>query len=851
MTVAPPPPRLEDLPAGTRLVAGLGHATVLPDIDFETYSEAGYVWNEEKNRWDGPPGAAKGQKGLPVVGAAVYSKHPTAEVIWCAYDLKDGKGKRQWFPGMPAPMDLIVHVVSGGLLEAWNVGFERWIWENVCGPKYGWPAVQDWQWRCAMAKARASGYPGKLEKTGEVMNLNIQKDKAGAGLMKVFSMPRQPTAGDPRRRVRPLYTTEQAQAELQRRLAHQWSQGVDGKQDRSLVSGMTRALAAVQEELTDTYRYGAYNVTDIASEAEASSRIPDLEGEELLWWQTHEKINRRGVHIDRVGVENCIAIVEQALRRYNGELFELTGIDAASKVEQLQGWLRGQGVFLDSLDEDTVSEALKGPTLQGTARRVLEIRAAVGSASVKKLFAIRNALDDDDRLRDLYIYYGARTGRSTGDGPQPTNLPKAGPDTVQCGAWHEKSFVEGSGCRGYFGKHHLACPHCKTPKYPKPRVVEWNPEVAEFALQVIASRSLEWVEYIFGEALLTIAGCIRALFDAAPGHDLISTDYNSIEAVGLAMVTGEKWRIEVFRGHGKIYETSAAMTFRVPFEEFEKHKAATGQHHPLRQKGKIGELAFGYQGWLGAAQAFGMPGTDEEIKADILAWRRASPAVEWFWGGQTLGKALGAYSNATLPEYTGDVDERLAPIMAHAEDRWDRRPFLFGVEGMAVQAMLTPNEWHHVTRLDGTYSGVSFQHRNGVLYCRIPSGRVLTYHAPALTQSERGEWALSYEGWNSNPKNGPMGWIRMNTWGGRLTENIIQAVCRDILRAACIALEEFGYSVVLHVYDEIVAEVLQGWGSVEEFERIVTTIVQERAAWSRPWPIRAPGGYRARRYRKG
>ena len=367
---------------------------------------------------------------------------------------------------------------------------------------------------------------------------------------------------------------------------------------------------------------------------------------------------------------------------------------------------------------------------------------------------------------------------------------------------------------------------------------------------VISSRSLAWVEHVFGEALLTIAGCLRALFMAAPGHDHISTDYNSIEAVGLAMVTGEEWRIKVFRSHGKIYETSAAMMYRVPFEDFEKHKSATGQHHPLRQKGKIGELAFGYQGWLGAAKAFEMPGTDDEIKEDILAWRRASPAVEWFWGGQTLGKAAGAYENACLPEYEGTVDDRLAPILGRV-DRWDRSTFYFGVEGMAVQAMLQPDEWHHVTRLSGEYSGVSFLFKGGRLYCRIPSGRVLTYHAPRLQPSERGEWALSYEGWNTNPKNGPKGWIRMGTWGGRLTENIIQATCRDILRTACIALEEAGYAVVLHVYDEIVAEVREGWGSIEEFERIVTTVVQERAAWTRSWPIRAPGGYRAKRYRKG
>jgi DNA polymerase len=102
-------------------------------------------------------------------------------------------------------------------------------------------------------------------------------------------------------------------------------------------------------------------------------------------------------------------------------------------------------------------------------------------------------------------------------------------------------------------------------------------------------------------------------------------------------------------------------------------------------------------------------------------------------------------------------------------------------------------------------------------------------------------------GWNSNAKNGPFGWIRMNTWGGRLVENIVQGTCRDILATACVALEARGYGVVLHVYDEIVAEVPEGFGSNEEFEEIVTV----PPWWARDWPIRAPGGWRAKRYRKG
>ncbi len=235
----------------------------------------------------------------------------------------------------------------------------------------------------------------------------------------------------------------------------------------------------------------------------------------------------------------------------------------------------------------------------------------------------------------------------------------------------------------------------------------------------------------------------------------------------------------------------------------------------------------GYQGWLGAARAFEMPGTDDDIKADILAWRAASPAIVWLWGGQTLG---------TASSIRGDG----------FADRWDRTPHYFGVEGMAISAILDPGTEYAVKRLDGTDSGIAFLMRGKTLYCRLPSGRWLTYHDARVDQSERG-LSISYWGNNTNPKNGPIGWIEIRTWGGRLAENINQATCRDILRFACINLEQRGYPVVLHVYDEIVCEIPEGFGSLEEFEAIVTV----PPFWARDWPIRAPGGWRAKRYRKG
>lgn len=749
-----PPPVPSALPAGYRLVAGMGEATVLPDLDFETYSEAGYVWGESEGKWTALPGASNGKKGLGIVGAAVYSTHPTADVLSLAYDLKDGNGPRIWRPGMLPPVRLFAHIAAGGLLEAWNSGFEHWIWNHVCVPKYGWPPLPQAQLRCAMAKARAHALPGALEKAGEVLGATQQKDPRGTRLLQKFSVPRNPTKGNPSRRNPPVDSDPDTQALLD------------------------------------------YNLQDIVAEAEASSRCPDLEGEELAYWLADQRINYRGVAIDAAGVSNCIAVIEQAHAAGNAELAALTGglVQRASEVAKLQAWLHMNGTALDSLDEDHVLAALERP-LPPVCRRALEIRAAIGSAAVKKTYAMRNQMAPGGRLHDLFSYHAARTGRCTGNGPQPTNLPNSGPGVRLCA------------CGRHYGAGLPVCPWCGATEHAE---VEWCPAAVEDALEVIAARDLTTLEWFFGQAqgLSIVSACLRGLFIAGPGHDLLCSDYSSIEAVVLAELANETWRREVFQTHGRIYEISAAKITGIPFDE-----AAT---HPRRKLGKVAELASGYQGWIGGWKAFGADEflSDEEIKQAILAWRAASLAIVELWGGQ--------------------------------ERNW--RPERYGCEGAAINAIQFPGTEYPVMRLDGRHSGITYTARGDALYCRLPSGRYLTYHRPRLRESERrpGTLAIGYEGWNTNPKNGPVGWIRMDTWGGRLVENIVQAVARDILRHATLNLEAAGYPLVLHVYDEVVAEVPEGFGSVEELESIMSTM----PAWAAGWPVRAKGGWRGKRYRK-
>jgi DNA polymerase len=451
-------------------------------------------------------------------------------------------------------------------------------------------------------------------------------------------------------------------------------------------------------------------------------------------------------------------------------------------------------------------------------KRALEIRAAVGSSSVKKVFAMLNQATRADRLHDLFTGHGARTGRPTGNGPQPTNLPNSGPEVVHC-----------SHCRSWYPSGPM-CTTCGTIRPGTPKMegydspTDWNADAASQALQTISHRSLEHVERIWGDAMYVVAGCLRALFTAAPGKELMSSDYTAIEAVVNAALSGEQWRMDVFRSHGKIYEASAAAMFKIDLSTLLAYpKTHGGSKHPLRAKGKVAELALGYLGWIGALRDMGgYEGTDQEAEDLCKAWREANPNIVYLGGGQFIGRG------------------------------YERRPLMHGLEGMAISAVQNPGVEYLVARKDGTQSGLAFICTGDVLYMRLPSGRRIAYHRPRVTPAQQ-SWrglSMSYEGFNTNPKNGPRGWIRMYTYAGKLLENACQAVANDILRHGQIQLEHAGYEIVLHVYDENVAEIPAGTGSIEQFESLMNTLPTWAADSVGPWPIKASGGWRGQRYRK-
>lgn len=764
-----------------RDVWGIGEP--VPTMDFETYSEAGYVWvppghdpKKPNGYWTCLPNAPQSKKGLTIVGASVYTEHPTAEVLTLSYDLCDGRGKRRWRPGLPLPQDLFDHLAAGRPIEAHNAMFERLVWENVCIPKYGFPPLNPYLLRCSMATARVNNLPGALANLGAVLDVAVTKDKDGKRLLDKFSVPRQPTKGDARTRILPSDEPEEAE------------------------------------------RLYAYCDTDVEAEQCCAASMDPMTAAELHFWLIDQEINHRGLGVDRQGIRDCIAVLEEALAQYGRECVAITGGLQPGQLAEVRGWLVGQGVHIPDMQADTVEIVLRRPDLPPAARRVLEIRALIGSASVKKLYAMEYQCSRDDRLRNLIVHHGARTGRPTGEGPQPLNLPKAGPPLVWCGA-----------CERPHKMNTDACPWCGVPCPPIDRKGRWQPAMVPHVLEIMASRSLGLIEWFFGDALLTISGCIRGLFVAAPGHDLIASDYSAIEAVVAAMMAGEQWRIDTLRDKQDIYLASASKITGTPLQVYLDYPAAHGgDHHPDRQKiGKVAELALGYGGWEGAWRAFDPDEASKpqaQVEGIIRAWRDASPQIVAYWGGQRV------------------------------RDGWQWRDELYGIEGAVIRAIQQPGTYHEpnppsVGGVAPFPVRVGFYVRDDILRMVLPSGREIQYREPRLEPSPKrpGTLAISYMTWNSNPKYGALGWVRMSTWGSRIFENADQAISHDVLRFAILNLRAAGYPTVLHVYDEIVVEVPEGLGSVEQVESIMSTM----PPWAAGWPIRAAGGWRSKRYRKG
>ena len=297
----------------------------------------------------------------------------------------------------------------------------------------------------------------------------------------------------------------------------------------------------------------------------------------------------------------------------------------------------------------------------------------------------------------------------------------------------------------------------------------------ELARDLVKQGRFEDIELLYDSTPNVLSELIRTAFIPKPGCRFVVADFSAIEARVLAWLSGEQWRLDVFTSHGKIYEASASSMFHVPMEEITKGS-------PLRQKGKLAELGLGFGGAAGALISMGaldMGLTEEELPPLVAAWRKANPHITQFW--------------------------------------WD-------VDAAAIKA---------VTEKQKTKVGkIIFEYKSGILFITLPSGRRLSYVKPRMAVNKFGRDGLTYEGISENKK-----WSRIETYGPKLVENIVQGTARDLLAEAMLRVEKKGYPIVMHCHDEIIAEVPEGTGSVDEMCEVMA--VQPK--WAEGLPLRADG----------
>lgn len=424
------------------------------------------------------------------------------------------------------------------------------------------------------------------------------------------------------------------------------------------------------------------------------------------------------------------------------EAGELTGLENPNSLNQLKDWfLSTYQMEIKSITKDTIpqiKEELEKLPGAEPAIRMLRIRQELGKTSVKKYQAMSQAVCPDGRLRGVLQFYGAnRTGRWAGRIVQVHNLPQN--------------------------------------KIPD----------LDLARQLVKDEDFETLELLFEGVPFVFSQLIRTTFIPSPDCRFVVSDFSAIEARVTAWLADEQWRLDVFNGHGKIYEASAAQMFHVPIESVKKGSK-------LRQQGKVAELALGYGGGFGAMKKMDKAGTipDDEIPMIISNWRKASPRICKFW---------------------------------------------YNVEGAAKTAM----EERRTVKLK---HGITFSYINHILFIGLPSGRKLAYYNARIEDGKKGKPAITYEGVDQETK----AWGRNDTWGGKLVENIVQAVARDCLAETIKRVSSAGYQIVMHVHDEIIVDVpTADTGAL----KTITDIMAQPISWAPGLPLRGDG-YETDYYRK-
>lgn len=496
-----------------------------------------------------------------------------------------------------------------------------------------------------------------------------------------------------------------------------------------------------------------YNGQDVVTEMEIDRRLSAFPVPAFVQkqWETDLMMNARGVAADMEMVSGALVIGATVKSQLMAEARQLSGLDNPNSIKQLARWLTDatdSDAEITSVTKETVATMLKQPQ-PANVQRMLEIRQELGKTSTKKYDALETCIADDGRVRGLLQFYGAnRTGRWAGRLVQVQNLPR-------------------------------------TYTHPLPP-----------ARQLVKDRNIDGLRLMYGSINDTLSQLIRTAFVATPGNVLIDADFSAIEARVISWLAGQEWRLEVFRTHGKIYEASASQMFHVPIEKIKKGNP----EYALRQRGKVAELALGYQGGVSAMRRMDTGHnlddlSDDEVKGIVDRWRETNSMIRDLWN---------------------IVDSAAVTVITNGGAQTIRSETTDAVITLACE-------------LD-VITGTRY------MTILLPSGRKLYYPSPEIGVNRWGNPSVSYMGQNQTTKR----WERVETYGGKLVENIVQAIARDCLAIAIENLEAQGLHVVFHIHDEVVIDT-PAWADEDTMLDTVTKIMTKPIPWAQMLPLNADG----------
>lgn len=518
---------------------------------------------------------------------------------------------------------------------------------------------------------------------------------------------------------------------------------------------------------------------DVVAEREIEERLANRPVPDWLQkqWETDLVINSRGVAVDLDLVKGAQAIDAKIRADLIEEATELSGLTNPNSVSKLVAWFNEDGrteETVSDLKKETVSDMLADWKGDEVGKRMLEIRQELGKTSIKKYDAISGSVCKDGRVRGLLQFYGAnRTGRWAGRLVQVQNLPRTYIHTL------------------------------------------------DLARGLVKEQNANGIQINYGSVPDTLSQLIRTAFIPSPGNVFIDVDFSAIEARVIAWLAGEEWRLNVFRTTGKIYESSAAMIYGVPVETIAKGQP----NYHLRQRGKVAELALGYQGSVGAMRRMDvshalddMP--DAEVQQIVNQWRDASKRIVGLWR-RMEDAAINAVSNGrkvkvAIKEYDPErarYNEEITKAEAGAYSDYFN-------SGICIEVSC---EYDH-------------KHDNRWLAVKLPSGRKLYYNNPSLTRNKWDKPSLMFDGVDQTTKK----WTHGETYGGKLVENLTQAIARDCLAEAVERLEAAGFPVVFHVHDEVIIDAAP-FGDSETMLQRVVDIMKQQPSWAPGLPLNGDG----------